>query len=74
MKPSRFDREKNETDGHGEALCRQFQFFFPDRIWRFHNFMPVSSMKPSASFTFDAKKFRKNIDIFSSVLRETDPQ
>ena len=33
--------------------------FFPDRIWRFHNFMSVSCMKPSASFIFWCQKIRK---------------
>ena len=51
--------KKIETDGRGEAACRQFQFFFPDRIWRFHNFMSVSCMKPSASFIFWCQKIRK---------------
>ena len=39
------------------AQSRAVSFiFFPDRIWRFHNFMPHKIMKPSASFIFDAKK------------------
>ena len=27
MKPSTFGLEKDETDGRGEAACRQFHFF-----------------------------------------------
>ena len=36
---------KNETEGRGEAACRQFHFF-PDQLWRFHNFSPLKIMKP----------------------------
>ena len=40
--------------------------FFPTEFWRFHNFMPVSSMKPSASFIFWANKNSKTKQPVSS--------
>ena len=42
--------------------------FFPDRLWRFHNFMPLKIMKPSASFIFDAKIIRKQYRQFYKVF------
>ena len=43
--------------------------FFPRRIWRFHNFMPVSSMKLSASFTFEIEKLGniQTVSVFRQV-------
>ena len=67
MKPSIVGREKNETDERGEAACRQFHFF-PDRLWWFHNFMPLKIMTPSASFIFDAKIIRKENHQFHKVF------
>ena len=52
MKPSTFGLEKNETDGRDEAACRQFHFFFPDRMWRFHNFMPREIHETISQFYF----------------------
>ena len=39
--------------------------FFPDRNWWFHNFMPVSYMKPSTSFIFWRQKNQKIIQTVS---------
>ena len=39
-----------------------------DQIWRFHNFMPLKIMKPSASFIFDAKIIRKEYRQFHKVF------
>ena len=47
--------KKIETDGRGEAACRQFQFFFPTKFWTvsqfyasFHpwNHQPLSFFEP----------------------------
>ena len=54
VKPSRFGREKIETEGRGEAACRQFQFFFRPNsggftiLCQFHpwNHQPVSFFEP----------------------------
>ena len=67
MKPPDSGGKKNETDGTRLRRGRQFHFF-PDRLWRFHNFMPLKIMKPSASFIFDAKIIRKQYRQFYEVF------
>ena len=43
-------------------------FCFPTDLWRFHNFMPLKIMKPSASFFFDAKKIWNQYRQFHPVF------
>ena len=64
MKPPELVGKKNETDGTRLRRGRQFHFF-PDQLWRFHNFMPLKIMKPSACLIFDAKITRKNAASFT---------
>ena len=43
-------------------------FCFPTDLWRFHKFMPLKIMKPSASFFFDAKKIWNQYRQFHPVF------
>ena len=73
MKPPKSVGKKNETEGTRLRRGRQFHFF-PDQLWRFHNFMPLKIMKPSASLIFDAKIITKIAASFIQFSRETVPQ
>ena len=69
MKPSSFGKEKNETDGRSRVPS--VSFFFPDRNWRFHNFMPVSLHETINQFHFlEAKKSENHSDSFVQFSRE----
>ena len=68
-----FGRKKLKLTAAAKPRAVSF-IFFPDRIWRFHNFMPLLTHESTASFIFDAKKIWKKVVIFSPVIRETVPQ
>ena len=68
MKPSKIGREKKWNWRPRRSRVPSVSFFFPDRFWRFHNFMPLKIMKPSASFIFDAKIIRKQNRQFHKVF------
>ena len=67
MKPLDSVGKKIKLTARGFAAAVSF-IFFPDRFWRFHNFMPLKIMKPSASFIFDAKIIRKQNRQFHKVF------
>ena len=73
MKPPELVGKKMKLTAAAKPRAVSF-IFFPTNFWRFHNFMALKIMKPSASFIFDAKIIRKNAASFIKFSRETVAQ
>ena len=67
MKPPELVGKKMNLTAAAKPRAVSF-IFFPARLWRFHNFMPLIIMKPSASFIFDAKIIWKQYCQFHAVF------
>ena len=68
MKPSRFGREKMKLTAAAKPRAVSF-IFFPDRMWRFHNFMPFEIHETISQFYFWCQKNDKRIStIFTTVF------